>query len=119
VSVAVGQHVHGWMKASRGKPLLDLDAISSFCERYAVRRFYLFGSILRDDFGKDSDVDVMVDVGGPFDKISTVRSMVGELEALFGRKVDLVSLDNVERGSISPRYRYEILKTSCLVYNAT
>ena len=105
--------------SSSGKPLPDLDAISAFCERHAVRRFYLFESILRGDFGKDSDVDVMVDVGGPFTRISTVRTMVEELEALFGRKVDIVSLFNVERGSVKPRYRDEILKTSSLVYDAT
>ena len=105
--------------SSSGKPLLDLDAISSFCKRHAVKRFYLFGSILRDDFGKESDVDVMVDVGGPFTQISTVRTMVEELEMLFGRKVDLVSLFNVEQGNVKPRYRNEILKTASLVYNAT
>ena len=101
------------------KPLLDLEVVAAFCRKHAVRRFYLFGSILRDDFGERSDVDVMVDVGGPFSDLSTVAAMSRELCEMFGRKVDLVSKHNVEEGNVRARYRDEILKTASLVYDAT
>ena len=101
------------------KPLIDLSAIADFSKTHGVQRFYLFGSILRDDFKESSDVDVMVDIGGPFSDILKMVKMRGELEILFGRKVDLVSKYNVEQGNVKPRFRDEILKTSSLVYDAT
>ena len=101
------------------KPLIDLDAIADFSKAHSVRRFYLFGSILREDFNESSDVDVMVDVGGPFSDILKMVKMRKELEILFGRKVDLVSRHNVEQGNVKPRFRDDILKTSSLVYDAT
>jgi len=101
------------------KPLLDLEAVAAFCGRHAVKRFYLFGSILRDDFNEESDVDVMVDVGGPFSRMATVATMTKELGEMFGRKVDLLSKYNVEKGNVRPRYRAEILRTASLVYDAS
>ena len=40
---------------------IDRDAVSAFCRRHHIRRLALFGSVLRDDFGPDSDVDVLVE----------------------------------------------------------
>ncbi len=40
---------------------LDMDAIAAFCERNHIRKLSLFGSVLRDDFGPDSDIDVLVE----------------------------------------------------------
>ena len=50
--------------AEKRKPAIDLDAISAFCKKHRVKGFFLFGSILRDDFDEESDVDVMIDVDG-------------------------------------------------------
>lgn len=41
---------------------LDMEAVADFCRRWHVREFSLFGSVLKDDFTEDSDVDVMVDL---------------------------------------------------------
>jgi predicted nucleotidyltransferase len=70
---------------------LDAEAIREFCTRWKVTEFSLFGSVLRDDFGPGSDVDVLVTFApdahwSAFDLVD----MEEELEGLFGRKVDLV-----------------------------
>lgn len=68
-----------------------------FCRRWKVTEFALFGSVLRDDFGPDSDVDVLVSFAaetryGLFDLVH----MEDELRTLFGRDVDLVTRRAVE-----------------------
>jgi uncharacterized protein len=99
------------------KPLLDLDAISAFSKRHGVRAFYLFGSVLREDFDSDSDVDVMVDMKDKSLGLAKWCSMMDELEVMFGRKIDLVRKDNIE--ALDPRYhrRSEILGTAKAVYD--
>lgn len=69
---------------------IDRERVADFCRRHQVRRLALFGSVLRDDFRPDSDVDVLVDFApearaGLFE-MARVES---ELEELIGRKVDL------------------------------
>jgi len=66
------------------------DKIADFCRRHHIRRLSLFGSVLRDDFGPESDVDVLVE----FDPahIPGLMRFVGmemELSEILGRKVDL------------------------------
>jgi len=75
---------------SKRKPLLDLDAIAAFCRRHNVKKFSLFGSILRNDFGAKSDVDVLIDVQGRCLEFHEECRMIEELETMFGRKVDMV-----------------------------
>jgi predicted nucleotidyltransferase len=75
----------------------DQNAISRFCERWGIVELSLFGSVLRDDFRPDSDVDVLVDF--TLDAHPTLFDLVemqDELEALFGRKVDLLTRGGVE-----------------------
>lgn len=69
---------------------IDRERVADFCRRHQVRRLALFGSVLRDDFRPDSDVDVLVDFApearaGLFE----MARMEAELEELIGRKVDL------------------------------
>jgi hypothetical protein len=71
--------------------------IADFCQRWKITEFGLFGSVLRDDFRPDSDVDVLVTFDP--DAHRTLFDMVDmqdELEAIFGRKVDLLSKRGVE-----------------------
>jgi len=66
------------------------DQIADFCQRNHIRKLALYGSVLRDDFGSDSDIDVLVEFA-PDAHIGLMR-MVGmerELSELIGRKVDL------------------------------
>ncbi len=72
--------------------VIDRDALRAFCQRRHIMRLALFGSALRDDFGPDSDVDVLVEfhpghVPG-LDFISIERELSGLLQ---GRQVDLVT----------------------------
>jgi predicted nucleotidyltransferase len=69
---------------------IDRERVADFCRRHQVNRLALFGSVLRDDFRPDSDVDVLVDFApearaGLFE----MARMEAELEELIGRKVDL------------------------------
>jgi hypothetical protein len=90
------------------KPLLDLDAISEFCQRHDIKSFSLFGSILRPDFDAESDIDVLVDSGEPSD-FHAWCEMVRELEHLFGRRVDLVPTTAIPRMN---RYRQKSITSS-------
>lgn len=73
------------------------DKIAEFCRRWKITELALFGSVLRDDFRPDSDVDVLVTFAPDahwslFDMVE----MRDELKALFGRGVDLVSRRGIE-----------------------
>jgi predicted nucleotidyltransferase len=91
------------------------DKIVDFCRRWKVAEFALFGSALREDFSPDSDVDVLVtfDPNAHHSLFELVR-MEEELEAIFGRKVDLVE----KAGIRNPFRRHEILKSLEIVYAA-
>lgn len=102
----------------RRKPLIDLDAVAAFCKRHGVRGFYLFGSILTDDFRADSDVDVMLDVAGRKLDFHETCDMLDELEAMFGRKVDMLTKYAVESPEMNRRRRQSILSSARLIHAA-
>jgi predicted nucleotidyltransferase len=89
--------------------------LAAFCRKWRVREISLFGSALRPDFGPDSDIDLLVELQ-PNHGLSLYDwvDMVAELEATFGRKVDLVS----KRGLKNPIRREAILRTARLLYAA-
>ncbi len=97
---------------------LDMDKIKEFCERWKITEFALFGSVLRDDFRPDSDVDVLVTFA-PDSKISLfdLGDIEDELEAIIGRKVDLVDRRGVEQSHNYIR-RKHILSNSETLYVA-
>jgi hypothetical protein len=64
-------------------------AVADFCRRNHVRRLSLFGSVLREDFGEDSDVDVLVEFEPGHAPGFAFFGMELELEQILGRKVDL------------------------------
>ncbi len=65
--------------------------LTAFCQRYHIKSLALFGSVLRDDFRPDSDIDVLVEFQpGKTPGFFTIAEMEDELSVLFGnRKVDL------------------------------
>lgn len=67
------------------------DRIAAFCRKWKVRELSLFGSVLRDDFAPDSDVDVLVELAedAPW-SLFEWADMIEELQSIFGRNVDLV-----------------------------
>lgn len=92
------------------------DKIADFCGRWKITEFALFGSILRDDFRPDSDVDVLVTFApdAEWSLLDHVQ-IEEELASLFGRKVEVVTREAVDQ---SPNWirRREILRTVKVVY---
>jgi len=86
------------------KPNTDIEreALAGFCRKWQITELALFGSVLRDDFGPDSDIDVLVRFApdARHSLFDLVR-MEDELRDLFGREVDLV-----ERGTIEASRNY-------------
>ena len=68
---------------------VDRRQLEELCRRHHIRRLALFGSVLRDDFGPDSDVDVLVEFEPGHVPGLRFFSIEEELGRLFGRKVDL------------------------------
>lgn len=68
---------------------IDDERLADICRRYHVHELALFGSVLRDDFGPDSDVDLLYVIDPPIG-LFAFGDLNEELEALIGRKVDLV-----------------------------
>ncbi|MBI5118310.1 nucleotidyltransferase family protein [Candidatus Poribacteria bacterium] len=91
------------------------EAIADFCRRWKVTEFALFGSVLREDFKPDSDVDVLVTFApdAPWSLLDIV-TMQEELKAIFGREVDLVE----KEGLRNPFRRHSILTTRRIIYAA-
>lgn len=82
-----------------GKVHIDLpkDKISEFCKKWRIREFSLFGSVLRDDFRPDSDIDVLVTFSEDADhSLFDLVHMESELKELLGREVDIVSRRGIE-----------------------
>jgi predicted nucleotidyltransferase len=100
---------------SQSRISLPDQEIQSFCRKWEVQELALFGSVLRDDFSLDSDVDVLVTFQPEARRsLFDLIEMKDELEALLHRKVDLVS-----RGGLrNPFRRREILGTREIVYAA-
>ena len=105
-------------KTSASLPFeLDAPAVAEFCRKWHIAEMSLFGSVLRDDFKADSDVDVLiayVDGHGltRFEKLKAVD----ELSEIFGRKVDMVSRSALEHWSVLPKIRSSIFSSAEVVY---
>ena len=74
------------------------DKIQSFCLKWKITELALFGSVLRDDFGPASDVDILAS----FDpaarwSLMALAAMQDEMQKILGRKVDLVERSAIER----------------------
>jgi len=97
------------------KAQLDRTALAEFCKKWRIREISLFGSALRDDFGPESDLDFLVsfEPDARLD-IDILLNMKEELEARFGRPVDVVEKEALR----NPWRKYEILRTREVIYAA-
>ena len=99
---------------------MDLDgpAISDFCKRWMIVELALFGSVLRDDFGPESDVDILVSFApdAAWTLLDHVQ-MRDDLRSVLRRDVDLVSRRAIERSANYIR-RKAILESAEVVYAA-
>jgi uncharacterized protein len=93
-------------------------ALAEFCRRWDVVEFGLFGSVLRDDFGPESDVDVILEFAPEARRsIRDLLAIDDELAELFGRKVDVLERSLVEKDPNWIRRR-SILGGSRVIYDA-
>ena len=99
---------------SRTRIPMPEEALAKFCRRNHIQRLSLFGSVLRDDFTPDSDVDVLVEFepGTPAGLLTLAR-IEEELSELLGRKVDLNTA-----GLLSKYFRDEVLREAEVEYVA-
>jgi hypothetical protein len=95
---------------------LDTTSIRAFCEKWKIRELSVFGSILRNDFRADSDVDFLVDYHehAEWDLLDSIR-MKEELEEIIGRRADIV--DRIAIESDGNRFvRKEIISSAEPIY---
>jgi len=90
---------------SKARIEIPQERLAEYCRKHRIRNLALFGSVLTDDFGPDSDVDVLVEfkVGTRIGMIRLAR-IESELSEIIGRRVDLNTL-----GFINKRYRSRVL----------
>ena len=93
---------------------LPEEQIAAFCRRYRVQRLSVFGSVLREDFGPESDIDFLVEFQ-PEAEVGflTLSRMSRELSTLIGRPVDLVP-----RSGLKPAIREAVLREERVIYEA-
>jgi predicted nucleotidyltransferase len=91
---------------------IPTDVIADFCRRHHIRKLALFGSVLREDFRPDSDIDVLVEFE-PGQRVGLIRlaGIERELTELLGRRVDLR-----KPGDLSPYFREEVLDSAEVIY---
>lgn len=109
VAVGIGHPV------KKGRVAADQRTVEDFCRTHGVREMSIFGSALRDDFGPESDIDVLVEFL-PQTRTSLFRlvDMQDELTGIFGRQVDLVT-----KPSLHPYIRDNVLRSRKVIYVAT
>jgi uncharacterized protein len=95
---------------------LPMEKIAEFCDRWQVTEFTLFGSVLRDDFRPDSDIDVMVQFHSEaHPTFSSLDQMEAELKTMFQRDIDLITHQGIETSRNYLR-RHEILSSAQVIY---
>lgn len=94
---------------------LPEEKIAEFCQQWQITEFALFGSVLTEDFGSNSDIDVLVtfaaDSGNSLFDMAQMRE---QLQAMFAHEVDLVE----KAGLRNPFRRHNILKNMEIIYAA-
>jgi predicted nucleotidyltransferase len=93
---------------------LDRDVLREFCRRHHIAKLSLFGSVLREDFRPDSDIDVLVEFEpGNVPGYVGLAAVALELDALMGREVDLHT-----PASLSPSLRDDVVASAVTLYAA-
>ena len=88
------------------------DELAAFCRRNHIRRLALFGSVLRDDFRPDSDVDVLVEFEpGAQVGLITLAGIEIELSRLLGRKAEMHTVKG-----LNPHFRDDVLDSAEVQY---
>jgi predicted nucleotidyltransferase len=95
---------------------IPIEQIQDFCDRWQIIEFALFGSVLRDDFRPDSDIDLLVTFAPEAKRgLSETLQMKDELQTIFGRNVDFIVKAAIERSENWLR-RKNILESPQVIY---
>ena len=95
---------------------LPMEKITEFCHKWQVTEFALFGSVLREDFRPNSDIDVMVQFHpNAHPTFLTLEQMEEELKTIFRRDVDLITRQGIESSRNYLR-RHDILSSAQVIY---
>lgn len=90
---------------------IPYEHVERFCQKFHVQTFALFGSVLREDFGPQSDVDVLLEFQPGFGfTFENTPQIDDELRDIFHRKVDVIELNNVRNP-----LRRKAIEQSCRV----
>ena len=93
---------------------IDRQRIEDFCRKWKISELAFFGSVLREDFRPDSDVDVLVTFTDDSHwSLLDIVDMIDELKGIFGRDVDLV-----EKDAIRNPFRRRVILAECEVFYA-
>jgi uncharacterized protein len=97
----------------RNKFRLPRKKIAEFCKHWSITEFSVFGSVLREDFRPDSDIDVLItiDPGAQIGLLEMAQMQI-ELENMFKRSVDMIEKERLR----NPYRRREILRTAQVIY---
>jgi predicted nucleotidyltransferase len=110
------RYIGGVMTATLEERLgVGMDAIREFCEKWGIIEFALFGSVVRDDFGPDSDIDVMVSFDP--ERRPLGYAYVGAklaIEDFLGRSVDMIEFGPIR----NPYVRRSVERDLTVVYAA-
>ena len=97
---------------------IPYDEVAAFCRKWSITELALFGSVLRDDFTPESDVDVLARFGPDAERsFGAFMRAQDELAAMLGRKVDLVSWQAAEESRNYYR-RKAVLDSAQVIYDA-
>jgi predicted nucleotidyltransferase len=95
---------------------IPIDKITNFCDRWNIIEFALFGSVLRDNFRPDSDIDCLITTSQDYYwTIEKLLVMEEELEKIFHRRVDLVDKETIQN-SLNYLRRQAILTSAKVIY---
>lgn len=91
--------------------LIDHERLQAFCRKWGIRELDVFGSVLRDDFGPESDIDFLATFeSGTRYGLAELLDMEDELSALVGRRIDLVDRRQLEGRETNPYRKASILR---------
>ena len=98
------------------KPRVDPRRLARLCKKHHIKRLSLFGSVVRDDFGPQSDVDVLYErEAGHHETLKSFTETNAALADLFGRRVDFIDRSLIEN-SRNQKRRQSILEDERVVY---
>lgn len=111
----IDKYSEGEMMRKKAQIELPKDEITSFCSKHHIQKLSLFGSVLRDDFGSGSDIDILVEFDpGKAPSFFRLLDMEDELSSMLGgRKVDLRTPEDLSR-----YFRDKVLATAVVQYAA-